>query len=180
MARDTRMRGFKWFLLNENSAYLGQKVGDIVNALTDLKDNTKGMGTRHLIKSAEGIVHQIRRILHSNWPKDQDKHLKSLQKVGVAIMKAIEEKDDLESIISSGADELQKISGKMGMPINDIGVNPNEEKPQEDNKEQGTAEPQAEDQPTPNQPPEQPEQPKQLPQQPQLQTPAPDPNVTAI
>ena len=175
MARDTRMKGFKWFLLNENSAYLGQKVGDIVNALTDLKDNAKGMGTRHLVKSAEGIVHQIRRILHSNWPKDQDKHLKLLQKVGVAIMKAIEEKDDLESIISSGADELQKLSGKMGMPINDIGVDPNQEKPQEDNPQGGTAEPQSENQPTSNQPPE-----EQQPQQPQLQTPAPDPNVTAV
>jgi hypothetical protein len=111
---------FKEFIINENKVYLGQKVGDILNALQDLNDNAKGMGTKYLVRSAEGIVNQIRRILHNQWSKQEEYPLKRLQKVAVAIMKAIEDKDDLEPILVSSAEELQDAMSDMDAPINKL------------------------------------------------------------
>lgn len=108
---------FKEFLLVEQRAYLGQKVGDILTATQELRDDSKHMGSRDLTRFSEKIVNQIRRILHSQWPREEKKHLMHLQKVGVAIMKAIEEKDDLSTVISSAASELETLSGKLGVPI---------------------------------------------------------------
>lgn len=111
---------FKQFILNENKAYLGQKVGDILTAAQELRDDSKNMGSRDLTRFSERIVNQIRRILHSNWPREEIKHLKVLQKVGVALMKAIEEKEDLPSTISGAAGTLEKLVAKFGTPINNI------------------------------------------------------------
>ena len=108
---------FKEFLLNEQRAYLGQKVGDILTAAQELRDDSKHMGTRDLTRFSEKIVNQIRRILHSQWPREEKKHLIHLQKIGVAIMKAIDERDDLPQTISSAAGELENLSGKLGVPI---------------------------------------------------------------
>lgn len=112
---------FRSFLLNENKLYLGQKIGDILNALHDLVENMQGMGTRHLVANAEQIVNRIRRILHSNWGKEEIKYLASLQKAGAAIMRAIEEKDDLTGILPGVAQELQNTMNQLGTPQNDLG-----------------------------------------------------------
>jgi hypothetical protein len=116
---------FKEFILNENKAYLGQKVGDILNALQDLNDNAEGMGTKYLVQSAEGVVNQIRRILHTDWSKQEEIGLKRLQKVAVAIMKAIEEKDDLEHILQSSQKELENMMGDLDVPINKLSAGDN-------------------------------------------------------
>src|SRR3990167_2198109 len=113
---------FKYYLMHENRIYLGQKVGDILTAVHGLRDDAKSMGSRNLVKYSEKVVNQIRRILHSNWPKEDHKYLKQLQKVGVALMKAIEEKDDLENIVAGASQELEKLAGKLGMPIHQLGV----------------------------------------------------------
>lgn len=110
---------FKEFLLNENQAYLSQKIGDVLSALHELKDS-KSLGSRDLTRFSERIVSQIRRILHSNWSKEDQKYLKALQKVGVAIMKSIEEKDNLAEIIAGSADLVEKLVSKLGMPINKL------------------------------------------------------------
>lgn len=131
---------FKDFLILEQKAYLGEKVGDILTAAQELRDDSRHMGTRDLVRFSEKIVNQIRRILHSQWPREEKKHLKTLQKVGVALMKAIEEKDDLPTIISSSSSELEKLSGKLGVPIHKIsGPDKAEAKPAEEMK--GTAGP---------------------------------------
>jgi hypothetical protein len=109
---------FKNFLLNENRAYLGEKCGDILNALQDLVDNAKGIGTRQLVGNAEGIVNQIRRILHTHWSSKEEKNLKQLQKAGVAIMRAIEEKDDLVGILPNVIQELQNLLADLEQPVN--------------------------------------------------------------
>lgn len=114
--------GFKTFLLNENAAYLGQRVGDIMNASQELADQGPSMGTRHQVRNAEGIVNQIRRILHSGWRKEDEPHLKVLQKIGVAIMRAIEEKDDLMGIMQSANQELTKLQGEIGAPQHSLGT----------------------------------------------------------
>lgn len=122
---------FKLFLLNEQQAYLGQKVGDILTATQELRDDVKNMGSRDLIRFSERIVNNIRRILHSNWPKEEKKHLAVLQKVGVALMKAIEEKDDLASVISGSASTLEKLVSDLGIPIHKLATT---DKPEEQDK----------------------------------------------
>ena len=112
---------FKDFLLNENKQILGHKVADILNAVHDLNDNGANMGARLMVKRATTVVNMIRRILHSPWNDENKKYLKVLQKVGVAIMKAIDEKDDLPSVIAGVSDEIGKLSQKMHVPVNDLG-----------------------------------------------------------
>ena len=111
---------FKYFLLNEDTTYLVGRIGDILNGLQDIQQNTKGMGTKQLVVGSQRIVNQIRRILHTNWGSDNVDILKSLQKSAVAISKAIEEKDDLEEILKNASDEIQDTLADMGIPINSM------------------------------------------------------------
>jgi hypothetical protein len=123
---------FKQFLLNESKAYLGQKVGDILTAVQELNNDAANMGTRDLIRFSERIVNQIRRILHSDWPKEETKYLTTLQKVGVALMRSIEEKDDLPGTIAGSSSVLEKLVANLGTPINKFATT--DSPPQEDNK----------------------------------------------
>lgn len=111
---------FKEFILNENKNYFGEKLGNILNALHDLIEDGKSMGVRNFSKQSEIIVSQIRSILHSGWSKSEEKYLKKLQKIGVAIMKSIEEKNNLEEVLQSSAHELEKILSDLGVPIQNI------------------------------------------------------------
>jgi len=111
---------FKEFVLFEQKQYLGQKIGDILTAAQGLKDESKNMGSRDLSRFSERIVNQIRRVLHSYWAKENQRYLKDLQKIGVAIMKSIKEKGDLEQTISGATKALEDLSSKIGTPINNI------------------------------------------------------------
>ena len=141
---------FKHFLLNEEKSYLNQRIGDILTALHDLQEDIENLGSRHINRMAESIVNQIRRVLHSNWSEKQTKSLKSLQKAGVAIMKAIEEKGDIKAMLASATKEIEELSGKLGTPVSDIG----------DSAEGDPAvlepPPEPEPEPEPEQPPQQP------------------------
>jgi len=112
---------FKHFLLNEEKSYLGQRISDVLTALHDLQEDIENLGSRHINRMAESIVNQIRRVLHSNWSEKQHKSLKHLQKAGVAIMKAIEEKGDIKAVLASATQEIEELSGKLGHPVSDIG-----------------------------------------------------------
>ena len=136
--------GFKTFLLNEDAAYLGQKVGDILNASQELADQGPSMGTRHQVRDAETLVNQIRRILHSDWKKEEEKHLKVLQKIGVAIMRAIEEKDDLMGIMQAANQELTKLQDDIGSPQHALGTPEGKEKAPS-GKDDALSEPQGSD-----------------------------------
>jgi len=111
---------FEEYLLNENKNYLGEKIGDILTALQDLSQNGKAMGTRQLMRGTEGVCNQIRKVLHSNWQKTNEKYLPTVQKVGVALMKAAEEKDDLPSIIDGAVGELEGLLDRMKVPVNTL------------------------------------------------------------
>jgi hypothetical protein len=111
---------FKNFLLNEDRAYLGEKIGDILTSIHDLDEEGKTMGMRQQIRFCTKIVSLIRRILHSNWPQTEQKHLKTLQKIGVAIMKGIEEKQDLRELMPSIRQELEQLSSNLGVPVNNM------------------------------------------------------------
>lgn len=112
---------FRSFLLNEQRHYLGQRAGDILSALQNLQDDSGALGNRALIRACQSIVNQIRKILHGRWDEADVKYLKYLQKVGVAIMKAIDEKDDLKEVIASAASEMEGLLNKLEMPINSLG-----------------------------------------------------------
>ena len=111
---------FKDFLLSENESYLGQQIADVVSALSDLNTHGPNMGTRPTVEAAETIVGKIRRILHTHWPKEETKYLAALQKVGVSIMRAVEEKDDLLGVLQSSEQELSKTTSDMGVPVNSL------------------------------------------------------------
>lgn len=114
------MLTFKHYLLNEEKAYLGHRIGDVLTVVHDLEGDIPGLGTRQISRIGEEIVNQIRKILHGQWSPREAKNLKDLQKIGVALMKAIDEKGDLKEIVPAIASQLEEITGKMGMKNNDI------------------------------------------------------------
>lgn len=109
---------FKDFILAESKDFLDQRMADVLSALQDLNDSTENMGARHLVSNSENIVRQIRRIIHTHWPEEEEPRLKTLQKCGAAIMRAIEDKDDLESVLKACQNNLEGVSG--GGKTNDI------------------------------------------------------------
>lgn len=120
---------FKNFLLNEqqikqdeSKKYLGQRIGDVLSSIHDVEENGKAMGNRKVMKNTLQIVNQIRNILHDQWPSFFQPYLEIIQKVGVALAKAVEEKGDAVEILASGAEELENLLAKMGVPINQIGT----------------------------------------------------------
>lgn len=110
--------------MNEEVVNLAHKVGDVLTSIHDLQQDMGGMGARHIAKAAEDIVGQIRIILHSQWSTSQTTHLKNLQKIGVALMKAIDEKGDLKELINGLAGQLEDISSKLGEKTNDLTAPP--------------------------------------------------------
>jgi hypothetical protein len=120
---------FRTFLINEEKGSFAQRVADILSAVQDLNDNAENMGTRHLVSNAQTIADQIRRIIHTHWPEKEESNLEVLKKCGVAIMKTMDEKGDLLSILKSCEKHLGKISGEQEEPVNDLG---NEEEGQEE------------------------------------------------
>lgn len=100
---------FKEYILDENEKHLDQRISDILSALQDLNDSSENMGTRHIVSNSEKIVNQIRRIIHTHWPDKEQNKLKILQKCGIAIMRAIEEKDDLNKILKDCQSNIEEI-----------------------------------------------------------------------
>lgn len=111
----------KYLLTEEKHNYFGEKIGDILTSVQELLQNEKQIGTRKLISYSKEIVGQIRKVLHTSWSSKYKKYLFVLQKCGVAIMRAIEEKDDLKEILNSVNNEISEVLKKLGVPINDLG-----------------------------------------------------------
>lgn len=107
-------------MLNEQSYKFGHQVNLVLTAVQHLEEDMHGMGLRQLAKLCEGIVNQLRRILHTQWPTRHMSHLKELQKVAVALMDAVEKKDDLREILPAIAQELQAVTSKIGGKVNDL------------------------------------------------------------
>lgn len=117
---------FKYYLINEEQVHLGHKVADILTAVQELEGDLGGMGMRQVARVSEEIVNQIRKVLHSQWSPNQAKNLKELQKVAVALMRAIEEKDDLKEVIQQLSQVLGNISTKLGVKVNKLDAVPEE------------------------------------------------------
>ena len=125
---------FKHFLLQEESAYLAQKIGDILTALHELRDDAQNMGTRDLTQYSQQIVNQIRRVLHSSWPKEDRVHLATLQKTAVALMVAIDKKSDLPGTIQAVSTVIEKLVGDLGVPISKLTPTDRVQSSSEENK----------------------------------------------
>lgn len=115
---------FSEFILNENKAYLGHKVGDILTAAHDLQDDIDNLGARQISRMADSIVSHIRKILHQQWEPIHKSYLKELQAIAVMIKKAIDEKKeqgttyDLKETIKMCIQKLEDVSTKLGTPVN--------------------------------------------------------------
>lgn len=111
---------FKSFVLREAEDYFVQRVSDILSALQDLNDAAEDMGARHLVSNAQTIVNQIRRIIHTHWPQSEKPSLETLQKCAVAIMKAIDQKDDLKGVLKACQSHMEALAGRQEKPSNNI------------------------------------------------------------
>lgn len=123
---------FKDFLLNEDTAFLAQKVGDILTASQELQSDAPNMGARELVRFSQNIVNQIRVILHSKWSQEQNSKLLELQKIAVAVAKCIDEKGDLKNLLDTTTQSLEKLSQDLGRPIHKFAVA--DKSPESDNK----------------------------------------------
>ena len=119
---------FKTYLLNEqqikqddDKKYFGQRIGDVLTAIHDIEEDGKAIGNRKMTKATLRIVNQIRTILHDQWGSVVDPFLPVLQRCGVALMKAIDEKGDVVETLASAGDELESLLNQLGVPINQIG-----------------------------------------------------------
>lgn len=113
---------FKSFLLFEQKEYLADKVNDVLTGIHELLAAKKQMGAKQMVKSAETVANQIRKILHTSWPRSEHKHLKVLQKCGVALMRSIDDKGDFPEIFNSVRAELEKLSHQLRVPVNKLGT----------------------------------------------------------
>lgn len=101
--------------------YLAQKVGDVLTGVQELVEGGKQVGARQLVRNSEYLVNQFRKILHTTWPRTKYKYLRVLQKCAVALAKCIDEKGDLPEVLNSIRAELEKLTKKMGEPVNSLG-----------------------------------------------------------
>jgi len=125
------MKSFKQFMLNESKQFFASQCGDILNAIQNLEEESEYIGTRNLVRYSQNIANNIRNLIHSHWTDDLVVHLEELQKVGVAILKGIEESSNLLETIKSARSILEELVKKLGMPINDVGIPEKETTPKE-------------------------------------------------
>lgn len=122
---------FRYFLINENKMYLGQQIGDVLNSVQELNDEVQKIGTRNLVRFSQIIVNKCRGILQGHWGDENKKYLLRLQKCAVALAKAIDENDNIESVLSSIRDDIEDSLKKMGVPFNTISQSETKEQPDE-------------------------------------------------
>lgn len=113
---------FKSFLLTEQKDYLAHRINDVLTGIHELLAAKKQMGAKQMVRNAEDVANQIRKILHTSWPRSEHKYLKVLQQCGVALMKAIEDKGDLPDVFNSVRAELEKLSHRFHIPANKLGT----------------------------------------------------------
>ena len=111
---------FSNYILTETRSHLGQKIGDILTALQSLHDDAANMGSRQLLTASKGVVNQIRRVLHDSWPDSETKTLQVLQRIGVALMKSIDENQPIGDVLAASVQELQAAQEDLGEPVNNL------------------------------------------------------------
>jgi hypothetical protein len=113
---------FKNYLLSEQKEYFADKVNTVLTGVHEFLQAKNQMPAKHMLRNGEDIANQIRKILHTSWPRSEHKYLKVLQKCGVALMKSIEDKGDMLDVINSVRSELEKLTQKLKIPANKLGT----------------------------------------------------------
>jgi hypothetical protein len=113
---------FKNYLLTEGKEYFADRVNSVLTGIHDFLSAERQMGAKQSIKQTENIANQIRKILHTSWPQSEHKHLKVLQRCGIALMKAIDDKGDLPEVFNSVRAELESLSHRLKVPANKLGT----------------------------------------------------------
>jgi hypothetical protein len=111
---------FKSFLFLEQKVYLSERIGDVLTGLQKLNNDIENMGKRHIMRIIDKIVARIRKILHGNWSYEEDRYLKELQKIGVSLMKGLDNKQDLVQLVTNCTDATEKLLDKLEKPINNV------------------------------------------------------------
>lgn len=124
MMNDIKFLDFKSFVYKETKEYLGDELGRILNSIQSLADDAKKIGADKLIEYSKRLVSDIRAVVGGHWLPEDIKYLQVLQKIGVELAKALQEKGDLETKLISATQALQSTVKEMGVPINDLGVSP--------------------------------------------------------
>lgn len=112
------MEQFKKFLLLEQEQFLAQKIGEVLTALQSLEEDGTNLGNRQLLRNAENIVNYMRKIISSQWSKEELGYLKRIRKVAVALAKAIDSNADMRDVITNAKNELENLQKDLGLPIN--------------------------------------------------------------
>jgi len=122
---------FKNFILNENIELLGDKIGLIYTSVTNLQNDFKDLGPKMTSKELDKIVSDIKTIIKGHLATDNKKHMETLRDLGVAISKELDPKNDkkngTENLLDSVEGGLKGILEKLGVPINDLGVPPEDD-----------------------------------------------------
>lgn len=116
------MLNFKKFIILENLQLLGDKIGNLLKDLQELQENYKDIGMTTTCNTIETIISNIQSILRGHWDSSNKKYFKNLQKIGIALSKLLEEKDDFEKILSDSVEEIKSIAMKLNVPLNDLGT----------------------------------------------------------
>lgn len=115
------MGQLKNFLLNENRNYLGKQIGDILTSLQDIEEDAENLGMRHLARLVDKEIDNMRAILKDNWSEEEMREfLPVIQKVAVYLKKTIEDKGDMREALPAALQELQNLSGKLGVKVNKL------------------------------------------------------------
>jgi hypothetical protein len=117
-----KILNFRKFIVLENLQLFGDKVGNLLKDLQELQENYKDIGMNSTCQTIEKIIADIQPILTGHWDSSNKKYLKGLQKVGVALSKLLEEKDDFDKVLADCVEELKNITTKLNVPINDLGT----------------------------------------------------------
>lgn len=115
------MGEFKNYLLKEQTEYLAQKIGDILSGVQALSDDATNLGSRQLVRAADNIVNQMRRILNGRWSRQEIKYLREVQKIAVALAKAVDSNENVPEILAGSATALEQLLSGLGYPLNKIG-----------------------------------------------------------
>jgi hypothetical protein len=119
---------FKQFLLTENKADLGIRIGDILNSLEDLSQEIDKKG-KSLTVFAEDIVARIQAIIRADWPRDLKQYLVQIRNAVLVICKSLDgsNKMPLPEAIKVFQNGLKKVADGLGTPITDIGTPPSKQ-----------------------------------------------------
>jgi hypothetical protein len=113
--------GFKQFLLTENKKFFGKKIGEIVNSLADIGQDAPNLGARHLVRLAEKEVNNLRSVLKKSWSEQiKQDYLPDVQRVAYNLAKTIEDKGDLRDVLPQVLQDLENLSGRLGVKMNQL------------------------------------------------------------